>query len=56
MQTPKQAIEQIIGHAKSGKYTDRDGGEFYLMDAENVDQMADAILTALADPRNMLEE
>ena len=44
-QTPKQAIEQIIGWAKVGRSRD-----YYEMKAENVDTMADDILRAIAPP------
>lgn len=41
-------LDQLWGWAKSGKTrTDSDGGQYYLMDVENVDKFTDAVLVLM---------
>jgi hypothetical protein len=41
-------IDQLIGWAKSGKVNGKDGEDYYLMSAENVDRLRDDIIAAVA--------
>jgi hypothetical protein len=40
-------LDQLWGWAKSGRTKDADGGEYYLMDVENVDQFTEDVLALL---------